>query len=94
MILDVSSRHRTPVPSNNRDNIVNFADAFQKQDLDVKNLAFEGENKNNKIKSEDGAIKDEKQTELRAAIPNNLPFTIIIPRRQGSKQTIVRENIT
>ena len=80
MVLDVSSKHKTPASSGGGDDIVNFADAFQKQDLDVKNLAFEGENKNNKIKSEDGAIKDEKQTELRAAIPNNLPFAIVISR--------------
>src|SRR6266536_3039262 len=53
IILDVFSRYRTPASFNNRDNIVNFADAFQEKDLDVKNLIFEGEDKNNKIKDED-----------------------------------------
>ncbi len=59
IILDVFSRYRTPASFNNRDNIVNFADAFQEKDLDVKNLIFEGEDKNNKIKDEDRVIKDE-----------------------------------
>ena len=55
--------------------------------MSVKNLTFEREDRNNKIKSEDGAIKNEKQTKLRAVISNNLPFTIVIPRRQESKKT-------
>jgi len=62
--------------------------------LGVKNLIFEGEDGNNKIKGEDEVIKDEEQIKLRAAIPDNLPFIVVIPRRQGSKQIIVRENIT
>src|SRR6266536_4195307 len=41
VILDVSIKHRTPALSDSGDNIVNFADAFQEKDLDVKNLAFE-----------------------------------------------------
>jgi len=54
--------------------------------LSVKNLAFEGEDKNNKIKNKDRVIEDEEQTKLRAIIPNNLPFIIVIPRRQESKE--------
>src|SRR6266536_1864329 len=38
MILDVSSRHGTPAPSDSGDDIVNFADAFQGEDLGVENL--------------------------------------------------------
>ncbi len=90
----MSNRHRTPTPSNDGDDIVNFADAFQEEDLGVKNLTFEKKDENDEIKDEDRAIKDEKQTELRATISNNLSFTIVIPRRQGSKQTIIRKNIT
>ncbi len=60
MILDVSNKYKTPTSSNNRDNIVNFANAFQGEDLDVENLIFEREDGNNKIKGEDGVIKDEK----------------------------------
>jgi len=86
VILDVSNRHKTPAPSNNRNsNIVNFADAFQKEDLNIKNLAFEEENRNNKIKNKNRAIKDKKQTKLQKTIPDNLPFTIVIPQRQRSK---------
>ena len=59
---------------------------FKKKDLNVKNLTFEKENKNDKIKDKNGAIKNKKQTKLRATISNNLPFTIAIPRRQGSKR--------
>ncbi len=60
MILDVSSRHRVPAPFNNKDgDIVNFANAFQEKDLGVENLAFKGENRNNKIKNEDRVIEDE-----------------------------------
>ncbi len=60
MILDVSSRYKTPAPSDNKDNeIVNFADAFQREDLSVKNLVFEGEDKNNKVEGEDRIIKNE-----------------------------------
>ncbi len=83
----MSSRHGTPAPFDDRDNIVNFADVFQGEDLGVKNLAFEREDGNNKIKSEDGVIKDEEQIKLRATISNNLPFTIIIPRQQEIKET-------
>jgi len=82
----VSSRYRTLISFSGEDSdVVNFADAFQEKDLDVKNLIFEGEDRNNKIKSENKVIKDKKQTKLRAAIPNNLSFTIAISRRQGSK---------
>ena len=56
----MSSRHKTSAPSDSRNNIVNFADAFQGEDLDVKNLTFEKKDKNNKIKGEDKTIKDEK----------------------------------
>src|SRR6266498_415793 len=83
IILDVFSRYRTPALFNDGDNdIVNFADAFQGEDLGVKNLAFEREDRNNKVKDENKIIKNKKQTELRAAISNNLPFTIVISRRQ------------
>ena len=81
------SRYGTPASFGGENDIVNFANAFQGEDLNVENLVFEKEDKNNKIKDEDGAIKDEEQAELRAAISNNLPFTIVIPRRQGSKKT-------
>ncbi len=88
MILDVSSKHKTPAPSGNKDNdIVNFADAFQRENLDIKNLAFEEEDKNDEVEGEDRTIKDEKQAELRTTIPNDLPFAVVIPRRQGSKKT-------
>ncbi len=53
------NRYRTSAPSNGGDDIVNFADAFQREDLGVKNLIFEGEDKNDKVENEDGAIKDE-----------------------------------
>ncbi len=86
MILDVSSRYKTSTPSNGEDDVVNFANTFQEEDLNVENLTFEEENKNNKIKDEDRIIKDEEQIKLRATIPNNLPFTIIISRRQGNKE--------
>ena len=95
VILDVSSRHETPAPSNNEDDdIINFADVFQGKDLGVKNLTFEGEDENNEVKDEDGAIKEKKQVELRAAISDKLPFTVIIPRRQVRGQTVMRENMT
>ncbi len=42
-----------------RDDVVNFADAFQGEDLDIENLAFEGENENYKVEDKDEAIKDE-----------------------------------
>src|SRR6266498_3827417 len=86
IVLDVFNRHETSAPSNSENNIVNFADAFQGEDLCVKNLVFEKENRNDEVKNENKAIKNEKQTELRAIISNNLPFTIVIPRRQGSKK--------
>ena len=81
MVFDVSSRHGTSASSDSRDDVVNFADAFQGEDLSVENLAFEGEDGNDEVEGEDKAIKDEKQAELRAAIPNDLSFTIVIPRR-------------
>jgi len=56
----VFNKHKTPASSNNKNNIVNFADAFQEEDLNIKNLIFEEENKNNKIKDENKIIKDEK----------------------------------
>ncbi len=81
MVLDVSSRHGTSVSSGGGDNIVNFADAFQGKDVGVENLAFEGENENDKVEGEDEVIKNEEQAELRAVIPDNLPFVVVIPRR-------------
>jgi len=82
----VSSRHGTPAPFNNEDDVVNFADAFQEEDLGVENLTFEEEDGNDEVEGEDGAIKDEEQAELRAVIPDNLPLAVVIPRRQGSKE--------
>jgi len=61
--------------------------------LGVRNLVFEGEDGNDEVEGENRVIKDEEQIELRAVIFDNLPFTIVISRRQGSKQTIMRENI-
>jgi len=56
----VFSRHGASASSDNRDSdIVNFANTFQGEDLDVKNLAFEKEDRNNKIEDEDGVIEDE-----------------------------------
>ena len=86
MVLDVFSRYGTSVSSDGGDDVVNFADIFQGEDLSVKNLIFEGEGGNNKVEDEDRVIKNEEQTELRTTIPNNLPFTIVIPRRQRSKK--------
>jgi len=40
----VSSKHKTPASSGGGDDIVNFADAFQKEDLGIKYLTFEREN--------------------------------------------------
>jgi len=60
MVLDVSSRYRTPISSNDGNNIVNFVDAFQEKDLNVENLIFEKKDKNNKIEDEDRVIKNEK----------------------------------
>ncbi len=54
--------------------------------MGVKNLTFEEEDGNNKIKDENEVIEDKEQVELRAVIFNNLPFTIVIPRRQESKK--------
>ncbi len=59
VVLDVSSRYRTSAPSGDGDDIVNFADAFQGEDLSVENLIFEGENGNDKVEDEDKVIKDE-----------------------------------
>ena len=52
----------------------------------VKNLIFEGENKNNKVENKNRVIKDKEQAKLRVIISNNLPFAIVISRRQGSKK--------
>src|SRR6266536_1169636 len=60
VILDVSNRYKTPTSSDNENDVVNFADAFQKEDLDIKNLVFKKEDRNNKIEDEDRVIKDEK----------------------------------
>ncbi len=68
------------------DDVVNFADAFQGEDLSVEDLVFEGEDGNDKIENEDGVIKNEEQAELRVIIFNNLLFIIVISRRQGSKE--------
>ncbi len=54
--------------------------------MDVENLIFEEEDRNNKVKDKNRIIKDEKQTELRVVISNNLLFTIVISRRQGNKE--------
>ncbi len=59
MVLDVSSRYGTPAFSGGGDDVVNFADAFQGEDLGVENLAFEGEGGNDKVEGEDGVIEDE-----------------------------------
>jgi len=59
VVLDVSSRHGTSVPSGDKDDIVNFAGVFQGEDLGVENLAFEGEDGNDKVEGEDGTIKNE-----------------------------------
>jgi len=55
--------------------------------LSVENLIFEGEGGNDEVKDENRVIKDEEQTKLRIIISNNLPFTIVIPRRQRNKET-------
>ena len=55
----MSNRYETPVFFGGGDDIVNFADAFQGEDLGVKNLAFKGEDENNKVENEDRIIKDE-----------------------------------
>ncbi len=59
VVLDVSSRYGTSAPSDGGDNVINFADAFQGEDLGVENLIFEGEDGNDKIEGQDGVIKDE-----------------------------------
>jgi len=56
----VSSRHGTPTPFGDGDDIVNFADAFQGEDLGVENLAFEGEDGNDEVEGEDRTIEDKK----------------------------------
>ncbi len=53
--------------------------------MGVENLVFEEEDRNNKVEGENKIIKNKEQTELRVVISNNLPFTIVIPRQQGSK---------
>ncbi len=58
MILDVSSRYGTSASSGGGDNVVNFVDAFQEEDLGVKNLVFEREDGNDKVEDEDRVIKD------------------------------------
>jgi len=61
MIFDVSSRYETPAPfDDGNDSVVNFANVFQREDLGVENLVFEGKNGNNKIEDEDRVIKDKK----------------------------------
>jgi len=82
----VFSKYKTPTPSISGDNIANFINAFQKEDLGVENLAFKKKDENNKIKNENKAIKNEEQIELRVIIFNNLLVTIVISRRQGSKK--------
>jgi len=78
----VFNKYRAPALFNSgKNDIVNFADTFQKEDLGVKNLIFEKENKNDKVEDEDRVIKDKKKTELRVVIFNNLLFTIVISRR-------------
>ncbi len=60
MVLDVSNKHKAPAPFSGEDgDVVNFADAFQEEDLGVKNLIFEKKNKNDKIEGEDRVIEDE-----------------------------------
>ncbi len=59
VILDVSSRYKAPALFDNKDSdIVNFANAFQKKDLCVKNLTFEGEDRNDEVEDEDRVIED------------------------------------
>jgi len=77
----VSNRYETPVFFGGGDDIVNFADAFQGEDLGVENLVFKGEDRNDEVENEDGVIEDEEQVKLRAVISNNLPFVVVIPRR-------------
>ncbi len=55
----MSNKHKISAPSSDRDNIVNFADAFQGEDLNVKNLVFEEEDGNDEVKDKNRAIKDE-----------------------------------
>jgi len=57
VVLDVSSRHGTPAFFDDRNDVVNFADVLE-EDLDVENLVFEEENRNNKIKNEKKIIKN------------------------------------
>ncbi len=61
--------------------------------MGVENLVFEGEDGNDEVEGEDGVIEDEEQVELRVVIFDDLPFTIVISRRQGSKQIMVREDM-
>jgi len=57
----VSNRYETSTPFNSGDSdVVNFANAFQEEDLGVKNLVFKREDKNNKIEDENRAIKNKK----------------------------------
>jgi len=56
----VSSRYKTPVFFSDGDNIVNFADAFQKEDLNVKNLVFKRKDKNDEVENENKVIKNKK----------------------------------
>ena len=49
--------------------------------MGVKNLAFEGEDENDEVEDENRIIKDEEQAELWVVIFDNLPFTVVIPRR-------------
>ncbi len=60
MVLDVFSRHGTFVSFGGGDDIVNFADVFQGEDLGVENLIFKKKNGNDEVEGEDGVIKDEK----------------------------------
>ncbi len=59
VILDVSSRHGTPASSDGGDDVVNFADVFQGEDLGVENLVFEGEDGNDEVEDKNGVIEDE-----------------------------------
>ena len=52
------SRYGTSASSDGGDDVVNFADAFQKEDLGVENLIFKGEDENDEIEDKDRVIKD------------------------------------
>ncbi len=54
--------------------------------MGVENLVFEGEDRNDKVEDENEVIKDKEQVELRVVISDDLPFIVVISRRQRSKE--------